>query len=176
MQHRPRKKTSFQLTSLIAVVVLMVILFISVGYFFVIPHLTDTGAQEKLLASLQANDELWQTNRPVSYRYVVERECDCALELMRPYVVTVARDLRTAQYLVTGSADSLGISEEPPEVVWLEELFAKTAEAVLHAKEVEVIFDPRFGYPSSVRINSSNRSTASFEVYGVRDFEVLEYE
>ena len=89
MQHRPWKKTKFQPTSLIALVVLLLILFTLVGYFFMLPDLERSQRAEQLLADLDANKVRWQQSQPSGYRYVVERECYCPGENTQPYSVSV---------------------------------------------------------------------------------------
>jgi len=175
MQHRPRKKTRFQATTLIAGVVVILILFISVGYFFTITERPPDGEQQQVLAALRSNNELWQINRPASYNYIVERDCVCPAEYTRPYAVTVDRGVRTASYVLTTDEAVVGATKNPPEAVWLDDLFMIATRSAARHDKVDVIFDPRFGYPSSVTINSTNTAIGRFAAYRVRDFEVIEY-
>ena len=175
MQHRPAKKPKFQTTTLLAAVVLMLILFVTVGYFFIIPDTTSLQKQERLLADLQAHAEQWRTSRPVSYSYIVERQCFCPEAYSKPYIVTVVREHRTARIVTPpGATDS--VSKDAPEPVWIDELFELAADAATGAGNVDVIFNPRFGYPSRVRIDDLMGAPASVAAYTVRDFEVIDYE
>lgn len=176
MQHRPHKKTRFQATALIAVVFLLLILFISVGYFFTVSERPRNGEQEQVLAALRSNNELWQVNRPASYRYIVERDCVCPAEFTRPYVVTVDQGIRTASYVLTPDEDVRGPSKDPPEAVWLDDLFVIAARSATGPDRVDVIFDPRFGFPTSVKINGTNTAIGRYEAYSIRDFEVIVYD
>ena len=176
MQHRPHKTTRFHGTTLIAVVVLVLILFICVSYFFTLSERPRGGEQEQILAALRSNNELWQVNRPASYRYIVDRDCVCPADYTRPYAVTVERGIRVASYVPQTGDDMRGASTDPPEAVWLDDLFVIAARSAVGTDKVRVIFDPRFGYPSSVTITSANTAVGRYAAYSVRDFEVIAYD
>ena len=161
MQHRPWKKTKFQPTTLIAVVVLLPILFSLVAYFFVLPDLERSQRAEQILAELAANEERWRQAKPIGYRYVVERECFCPGEDTTPYSVSVIDDR------------IIGVSVADP--IRIRDLFVIAAEAASGINDVDVVFDPRFAYPSRVTIDDLAGGRASVEIYRIRDFEVTDY-
>jgi len=161
MQHRPWKKTKFQPTTLIAVVVLLPILFSLVAYFFVLPDLERAQRAEQLLAELVTNEDRWQQKQPIGYRYVVERECYCPGEDTAPYAVSVFGD-QLVDVTVTAP-------------IRIDDLFVIAAEAASGMKDVEVVFDPRFAYPSRITVDDLAGGRASVEVYRIRDFEVIDY-
>jgi hypothetical protein len=78
----------YQSTTLIAGVFLLLILFISVGYFFLIPPPDEPPQVSTLVSELQENQRAWEDSRPLSYRYVVERSCYCSREYVTPYIAT----------------------------------------------------------------------------------------
>ena len=161
MQHRPWKKTKFQSTTLIAVVVLLMMLFSLVGYFFVLPDVERSRQAEQLQADIVQQRERWKASKPAAYRYVVERECYCPDEVTEPYTVTVAGDV---------AADAAGLN-----VIGIDDLFRIAANAASASQQVDVLFDTRFGYPARVTIDDLEQTRASVEVYRVRDFEVIDY-
>lgn len=176
MQHRPRKKSGYQATTYIAVALLLLILFVSGAYFFIIPDLDKSAERERLLADLQANRERWETSRPASYRYIVDRACDCSDAHKTPYVVVNRRGHRHAQYVSATTTAGADLSESPPDVTWLDDMFRIAAEAAQGSDDVEIRFDPRFGYVSSLSIERSRRRYAPPDVISIRDFEIIEYD
>lgn len=149
MTQRRRHKTGFQPTSLIAGVLMLLILFVSVGYFFFLAGNGFSPEQETLLAQLQERRAEWQGRRPPAFRYEIERECECPLDYIEPFTVIEYRD-------------------DPDNHAWIDEYFEKIDIAIRAGSDVSVRYDPRFAYPNDFRI-------ADEQTY-IRDFEVLEYE
>lgn len=176
MQHRPWKKTGFQPTTLIAVVVLVVILFIYVGYFFVIPNLDAVHKQDQILADLQMNEERWQANRPFSFQYVIERDCVCTEAYKEPYLAIHVGESLTLRYVALLDTDGPPGSGVPPDPVNVDDLFDAAAEIVKGPGDIEVTFDPRFGYPSTLEIDRPGKVGGGDVTISVRDFEVIEYD
>ena len=169
MRHRPWKKTRFQTTTLLAIVVLLIILFSLVGYYFILPDLERARQREQVLADLATNGERWRETEPVAYRYVVERDCYCPEEETSPYVVTIDRGKTTVRYIANAAS-------VPPAVVRLEELFALATEAASASRQVDVVFAAGLGYPARVRIDDLEGGRGSVESYSIRDFEVIAYD
>lgn len=161
MQHRPWKTTKFQPTALIALVVVLLILFTLVGYFFMLPDLERAERAGQLVANVEEHRQRWKRDKPLAYRYVVERECYCPGEDTSPYIVIVARDVLTD----AGVADPLLIDD----------LFQLAIDAASGSSDVQVSFDPRFGFPTRITIDDLAGNRASVEEYRVRDFEVTDY-
>jgi len=149
MKHRsPKKKPYFQISTLIASVMLVTILFICVAYFFFLYRPGLSPEQEAALTELQTRRAEWEAERPPAFRYEVERSCDCPLDYIEPFPVV--------EYL-----------DDPANRAWIDEFFVKIEEAMLEGNDVPVSYDPRFGFPNDFTIGE--------EETFVRDFEVLEY-
>lgn len=175
MQHRPWRKTGYQITTLIAVALLLLILFVSAGYFFALDQPAVRPDREPLAAEFDRNLDLWNSRRPVAFEYVIERECFCAADYRRPYLARENRELRDAVYSspLTG-ADDMG-STTPPEPVWLDELFDLIADAIGNAAAITVAYDPAFGFPTRVDVDWSEQAADEEQRFRIRDFRVIEY-
>lgn len=147
MKHRGVRESGFQPTSLIAGVLLLLVMFMSVAYFFFLTGLSPE--QETLLAQLQERRAEWQDKRPPAFRYEIERECECPLDYIEPFTVVEYRDA-------------------PDNQAWIDEYFQQLEDAILDGGDVAISYDPRFSYPNDFHI-------ADEQTY-IRDFEVLEYE
>ena len=169
------RKGVYQGTTHIAVALLLLILFVSVGYFFLIPEAGLSPQQDKILAELNANRELWVTGRPVSFRYVVDRVCLCTDDYTKPYAVTDEDGHRTAQYAAPLHSDPADTAATPPDVMWIEHLFELIDQAALEANTVDVTYDTRYGFPTKVAIDWSGQSLDDEQQFYVRDFDVIEY-
>lgn len=148
MKHTNRRKLNFQTSTILAAVVLLVILFVSVGYMFFLHQPGLTPDQEAALVELQARRASWQAKRPPAFRYEVERSCECPLDYVEPFDVVEYRD-------------------DPDNRPWIDEYFDRIETAMLDGDEVIVRYNPRFDFP--------NDFTISDEDTFIRDFEVLEY-
>jgi hypothetical protein len=148
MKHRSGRTTGFQPTALIAGVLLLLIVFVSVGYFFFLYQPGLSVEQEAALAELRDRRTEWEDERPPGFRYEVERRCECPLEYTEPFAVV--------EYL-----------DEADNRAWLDEFFALIEATMLAGQPVSVSYDARFGYPNDFTI--ANEDTF------VRDFEVLRY-
>jgi len=94
----------YQLTTFLALVLLLLILFISAAYFFFIPAPDKSSDDSDRLAVLAQKQATWEAERPASFRYVVDRDCDCADDVNRPYTVTDIGGDRQAEYSITVEA------------------------------------------------------------------------
>ena len=83
----------YQLTTFLALVLLLLILFISAAYFFMIPAPEGAAEQGDLLAEVAAKRSTWESAQPASFRYVVDRDCYCDPRLRG----AVCRDRRARQ-------------------------------------------------------------------------------
>ena len=148
MKHRSVEKQGYQASTLIAAVLLLLILFVSVGYLFFLHQPGLTVAQEAALTELRTRRSEWELERPPAFRYEVERSCECPLDYTEPFIVV--------EYL-----------DDPENQAWLDEFFIAIEAAMLDGQDVTVRYDSRFGYPDDFTIGA--------EETFVRDFEVLEY-
>ena len=148
MKHRSWRKTAYQPTSLIAGVLLLLVVFVTVGYFFLLTEPGLSTERVAMLAELHERRAQWLDKRPPAFRYKVERDCECPLEHREPF--TVVEDID-------------GRDNHP----WIDGFFTSLEEAIQSAESVAIGYDPRFSYPNDFRIDEE-------QTY-VRDFEVLEY-
>jgi hypothetical protein len=149
MKHRTWRKSGFQSTSLIAGALLLLVVFVSVAYFFLLADSGPSPRQQEMLAQLQERRDEWVSKRPPAFRYEIERECDCPLSYVEPFTVV--------EYL-----------DDPDNQAWIDQYFERLAAAILGGSDVAIGYDPRFSFPNDFHI-------AEEQTY-IRDFEVLEYE
>lgn len=148
MKHRSWRKTGFQPTSLIAAVLLLMVVFVSVAYFFFLAEPRLSVDQEAMLADLHMRRGQWEEKRPPAFRYVVERDCECPLDYTEAFTVI--------EYL-----------DEPDNQSWIDDSFDVLSAAIDSGEDASVRYDPRYSYPNDY-------SVADEQTY-VRDFEVLRY-
>ncbi|MFQ5610005.1 MAG: DUF6174 domain-containing protein [Woeseiaceae bacterium] len=175
MLHRKHwRKSVYQSTSLIAVVLLLLIMFTSAAWFIMFPGAPDTSSTPGFEQKLRLNLARWDEKQPASYRYVVRRSCSCPAEDTRAYVATETRGQRTAEFPVTVESSAGEFLTEPPDPAWISDIFNELRQAARHARDIDATFNERYGYPESATIHYG---TADSETrYEVRDFEVLEYQ
>lgn len=175
MQHRRGSKDRYQLTTLIAVALLVMIMFVAVGYFFMIVDSERPPERPGMQATLDTNRELWDSRRPVAFRYVVERHCQCDIEYRRPYTGMEQDGYRTAQFSSPLQQDSTANAGAPPEPLWLDDIFDLLVTAIGEARVLNASYDPGFGFPTNVSIDWSSADDDDALRIIVRDFEVIEY-
>jgi hypothetical protein len=148
MKHRSWRKTSFQPTSLIAAVLLLLFVFVSISYFYFLADPRLSVQQEAMLAELQLRRGQWEEKRPPAFSYVVERECECPLNYTEPFKVV--------EYL-----------DEPDNHSWIDDYFLSLEKAIQSGDVIDIRYDPRYRYPNDFAVAD--------EQTFVRDFEVLRY-
>ena len=136
MSRAYRPETKYQVTSLIAVVLLLLIVFVSVGYFFFLARPDQFAAQNELSRAFADATALWQERRPAAYRYVVDRQCNCPPEVDRAYVVTVDRDGRRAAFSIPVESSAGLLLDRPENPVWLETVVDDIARALESGDEI----------------------------------------
>ena len=165
----------YQLTTFLALVLLLLILFISAAYFFVIPEPEDAPDHGDVLAEVTSNRNTWTARKPTSFRYVVDRNCYCEPAYVEPYIATEERGSKSATFTIEIESVSGEFLSSPPDPVWIENLFDLIERSVLDAMVVEVEYDKDLGYPASILIHPDPAPPDSLFRVEVRDFEVLEY-
>ena len=146
MKHRSERKTAYQPTSLIAGVVFLVILFVSVGYFFFLYQPGLSQNQELALAELRERRAEWEDERPPAFRYEVGRSSG-DIELF-----IVVEDM-----------------DEPNNRAWIDEFFKLIEITMLAGEPVSVSYDARFGYPNDFTIANEVTIVRDFEVLRYAD-------
>ena len=165
----------YQITTFLAVVLLLLILFVSTAYFFVIPTPDEPSGQASILAELEAKRGTWKSGRPASFRYVVDRDCYCDAAYLEPYVATEGEGGKSAAFLIEIESATGDFISTPPDPVWIDDLFDLVEQSIREEKQVEVRYDKEFGFPGSVLVHPDPRSRDSEYRVEVRDFETLEY-
>ena len=157
MKHRISRKMAYQSTALVAVVLIVVIIFIAAPYFTTVPVPEFSDEQESLLDELYAKKQRWEKNRPASFRYVVERKCDCPAEHMNPFPVVEDRDAKNIR------------------VSWIDDFFIDIEKAILNSAQVLVTYDALYSFPVAISISYPDGTEGSWQEVYVRDFDILRY-
>ena len=168
-----KPKTGSQVTTPIAVLILLLILFVSTGYFYfeTVPGLPPDNRD--VLQRVADAEQLWSEQRPSRFRYVVDRDCDCDRETRQSYVATEANGVRSAEYPIpVESADGQQLIA-PREPVYIDELFESVRSADAESRAVTARFDAAYGFPINVVIHAESGID---ERYDIRDFERLHFE
>lgn len=165
----------YQLTTFLALVMLLLILFISAAYFIVIPAPDATSDDGDLLAVLAQKQATWEAERPASFRYVVDRDCQCERTYVEPYVAIEERGRKSAAFTIEIETPTGDFISAPPGPVWIDDLFDFVEQSVLEQKSVDVEYHKDFGFPVSIVVNPEPAAPDSVFRVEVRDFETLEY-
>ncbi len=165
----------YQLTTFLALVLLLLILFISAAYFFMIPAPEKAPGHEGLLAELATNRSTWESGRPASFRYVVDRSCYCDPAYVEPYIASEERGNKSAAFVIEIESSTGEFISTPPEPVWIDGLFDFIEQSVRDEKYVEVEYDDDFGFPVSIVVQPDPAPPDSEYRIEVRDFEITEY-
>ena len=160
-----RPKTSYQITSHITVVLILLIVFVAVGYFFVLAKPGEEAGRAARLEELDTARARWDDRRPAAYRYVVDRACSCPDEDSRAYTVTVRSGERVARFPIPVESLDGTLIEAPPRPLSIADVFAIAARSIGEGEAVEFRFDPEFGFPEYLSLRSG-------DTFEVRDFEV----
>lgn len=165
----------YQLTTFLALVLLLLILFISAAYFFMIPAPEKTPGHKGLLVELATNRSTWESGRPASFRYVVDRDCYCDPTYIEPYVASEERGNQSAAFVIEVESSTGEFVSTPPEPVWIEDLFDLIEQSVRDDNSVDVEYDKEFGFPISIVVHPDPAPPDSGYRVEVRDFEITDY-
>lgn len=165
MSRKYRPDARYHVTSHVAVVLLVLVLFVSVGYFFFLAKPDEQARLLELQSEFEARLAQWSEQRPAAFRYVVDRTCACPDEDDRAYVVTERPGDRSAAFPIPVESVSGTLITAPPRPVWIGDLFDLAGRTLRSGDAVEVRYDPDYGFPERLVL-------APGEVYEVRDFEV----
>ena len=174
MQQRPDAKGVYPSTTLIAVAVSLLFVFITVAYFYLLAEPDERAEEFANLEELHEQRALWQREQPASFRYVVERSCRCPAEVSEPYVATESRGARSASFRIAVESSDGSMLDKPPEPVWIIDVFRALERSLQSGGTAEVSYDPTWGYPDSARIGGDQ--PGSTDLFRIVDFEVLEYD
>jgi Family of unknown function (DUF6174) len=164
----------YQSTAHIAVILLLVILFIAVGYFF---YLTDEEVPDQrqfALQELAARRTAWVSARPAAFRYVIRRSCFCPARITRPFEVTERDGIVRATVPVGSEAGLQPGDSILPDVRSIDEVFDLAERAIRDSDAVAIDYDPAFGFPVNIRIDWHADTVDDEDSYGITDFVVLD--
>lgn len=121
---------------------------------------------------LQAAEAKWKKNRPLHYRYTLQRSCFCAPDYRKPIAIRVFRG-KVQQAMLLPEGTPLP-AERKAEALPVEGLFRLIREAIADkVASVVVVYDDRYGYPTSISIDR-DRMMADEEVhFTVSHFNVV---
>jgi hypothetical protein len=165
----------YQITTFLAVVLLLLILFISAAYFFMIPGPEPASDHKDLLAELAANRSTWESERPASFRYVVDRDCYCDPVYVEPYVANEEHGNKSAAFTIEIESSTGDFISTPPEPAWIDDLFDLIEQSMLDEDHVDVEYDKELGFPVSILVHPDPPPPDSEYRVEVRDFEIIEY-
>lgn len=175
MARRRKPKYGFHITTPIAAVILLLIVFVSLGYFILetIPGLPPDNS--RVLREMKERRAVWRERRPESIRYVVDRDCDCASESRRPYVATETGGQKLAEFPVSVESDDGEQLQAPQDPIWIDDTFAVISSADIQNHAVSARFHPELGFPVEIIIRHKPDSTDTIATYEIRDIEILDY-
>ncbi|MEM1175872.1 MAG: DUF6174 domain-containing protein [Pseudomonadota bacterium] len=171
MKASVKPKPAFQIATLLAGVVLLLIVFVSAGYFFTLGEIGAT--KPPIVAELERQEALWRASEPTYYGYTVDRECYCAADYREPYTVTIDGGLRSFGYSRGLQAANPGAPQTPPEPVTIDDLFQLLHNAATQADTLSVSYDSEFGYPETIRIDWQEALADEEQYFTIRDFRRL---
>jgi len=168
-------KGVYQSTTHVAVALLLLILFVSVGYFFLVPQPEPPLEKDAMLAEMTRQQEIWESDKPLSFRYVVRRTCFCGPEIVTPYIATEDHGHQTAEFRVEIESRPSEFLKSPPNPMWISDIYSELADAFASASDplIEVSYDNQLGYPVSANIRYP-MPDAYFR-YDIQDFEIIEH-
>ena len=114
--------------------------------------------------------EKWDRQGIDSYSFTIREICFCPIELGGPFRVVV-RDGRPVSITRVETGEAAAPEGHVP--VTIDQLFAITREAMREADEVEVDYDPTYGFPASVRIDRIENAVDDEVYYEATDFQPL---
>ena len=167
MSKKYRPEGKYQVTSHVAAILLVLILFVSVSYYFFLARPDEQAILAAQRSDFDAARALWDGERPVAFRYVVDRSCDCPDEDSRAYLVTVRDGAFSAEFPIPVESSSGVLITLPPRPDRIEDLFDLAGRALRSGTVIEVRYDTEYGYPEAL-------VTSPDSAWEVRDFEVIE--
>jgi hypothetical protein len=173
MSRTYRPETKYQLMSHVAVVLLLLILTVSVGYYMFLARPDEFAARLEMMEALEAANARWDERAPAEYRYVVDRSCDCPPEIDRAYVVTVDSNGRAAAFPIPVESSAGVVLDAPVTPVWLENIVDDIERTLRSGSDVEARYNYLYGYPEYVDLSPGATRPTAVSQFEIRDFEVI---
>jgi hypothetical protein len=167
MSKKYRPEGKYQLTSHVAAILLMLIVFVSVSYYFFLARPDEQAILAVQRSEFDAARSLWDQERPTAFRYVVDRSCDCPAEDGRAYLVTERNGAFSAVFPIPVESTAGVLITVPPRPDRIAELFDAAGRSLQSGTVIEVRYDMDYGFPE-ILVTGPDRA------WEVRDFEVIE--
>ncbi|MDH4072853.1 MAG: DUF6174 domain-containing protein [Gammaproteobacteria bacterium] len=164
MSSKFRPEGRYHVTTHVAVVLLVLMLFISVSYFFFLASPDEQARLIDMQSEFEARRVQWSNERPAAFRYVVDRTCNCPDEDGRAYLVTERPGERQAVFPIPVESTTGVLITVPPRPVWISDLFEVAGRALRSGSAVQIRYDAVYGFPEQLVV-------APNDTYEIRDFE-----
>lgn len=107
-----------------------------------------TSPRRDAIEQLERHRAAWAARHPVAYRYTFRNGCFCPPAVTGPFLVTVRVDTQVIEVGEPGGA-------EPARTVdpGIDAVFRSTRDALEHAEQVQVAYDPTFGFPALLAVD-----------------------
>lgn len=131
-----------------------------------------TGPDSSQLDDLRRHRGQWEGRQPTHYEFIVQRSCECVPPWTNPLRVTV----RGGQVLSVANAQTEeSVPMDSDLAKSIEDLFGLLEQALEHgAYQVTAAYDPDFGYPTSIYIDSDEQMVDEEIGYSVRDLRAVD--
>lgn len=165
MSKKYRPDGNYHVTSHVAAILLVLIVFVSVSYYFFLARPDEQAALAEAREALDAAEALWDTRRPGNFRYVVDRSCNCPEEDARAYTVTERGGRLSAEFAIPVESSAGILVTSPPRPVGIDDVFGVIERSLRSGMLIDVRYDSDFGFPENVEVSADDR-------YEIRDFEI----
>lgn len=174
MSQRDPVNSVIQSSTYLGAIVLLLIVFLAAGVIYMLPQPNDLDFNHELAAELQRNRSAWEKHRPAAYQYTVRRTCFCVSDYIKPYTATEEYGHRTANFPIPIESRSGEFTSDPPDPVWIDELFDIAERSISEGHRTDLKFDSRYGYLVDLYVHPG--IVDSDTKYEVRDFQVLRHQ
>ncbi len=123
--------------------------------------------------ALRENQQKWASQNVSHYRFEVEIGCNCPWRSLMPLKIEVKDGQLVSMTDKDGQPIPANYAETFNKAASIEKLFAILDRAIGSVSEVNVEYNPDYGYPTKIGIISSKMITDSGIGYYVKSFEVL---
>ncbi|MBT8078775.1 MAG: hypothetical protein KJO31_09350 [Gammaproteobacteria bacterium] len=158
----------YQTTTLVAVVVFVVIIFVIAGYFLIAPK-----PRSAMLEELRDQRLRWDRQAPAAFSYVVDPACVCAPIEDAPYEVLELNGQRTARFLDLSHATSGADDAGPENILSIADAFALAEAGVAGASHITIDYHRLHGFPTDVMIHWSGSDADDHEGFRIYEFRVV---
>jgi hypothetical protein len=165
MSKKYRPEGRYQVTSHVAAILLVLIIFVSVSYYFFLARPDEQARRVAAQEAYEAALARWEERRPGEFRYVVDRSCACPDEDDRAYTVTERDGRLSAEFAIPVESTAGILVTTPPRPVGIDDVFGVIERSLRSGTPVEVRYDFDHGFPEYVKLSPDDR-------YEIRDFEV----